>query len=269
MDKKSEIIAKVEEINAMPRITLDVMGLLNEPGTTISDITNKVKLDEALVAFILRNCNSPLYAIKSEIRSLPQALNLLGFATIKSILMSYFNKNLYSISGKSEIKNMLWVHSISVASFAQSIALLLKADPEEAYLAGLLHDIGKLIIYDSDNPSFEKVLNEIEQSKVESYKVEEKILGFNHMEIGSMIMEKWKFLQTLKEVAKFHHYNLYYDHKNIYIPIVAFANLLTYQEINKDQVDLNLFLNKYRLSEVKLEKIISKGLELQKSYLEF
>ncbi len=62
---------------------------------------------------------------------------------------------------------------------------------------------------------------------------------------------------------------MHYDHKNKYISITAFANLLTYQEIDEEIIDLSLFINKYRLSEINLKRIIAYGLDLKKSYLEF
>ncbi len=269
MDKKTEIIEQVEEINAMPRIALDLLGMINEPGITISELTKKIKLDEALIAYILRNCNSPLYGIKTEINSIPQALTLLGFTKLKTILMSYFNKNLYNITGKDEINNKLWIHSISVASYSEAIASTINANQETAYLSGLLHDIGKLIIYSSDNDTLEKVLEEIDESKKESYIIEKNILGFNHMEIGSLIMEKWKFSENLIKVCKFHHSAEHYNDKNKYICIVAFANILAHEEIEESQIDLSFFFNKYRLSEKKFEDIISTGLELKEKYLQF
>ncbi len=269
MNKMSEIISQVDDINAMPGITLDIMGLLNERGTTIMDLTKKIKTDEALAAFILKNCNSPLYGIKSEITSILQALTLLGFATIKTILMSYFNKNLYSLSGKNEIKKKLWHHSISVASFSQSIASQINLNQEESYLSGLLHDIGKLIIYKSDNELFENVLEDIALSGQESYVAETKAFGFNHSEIGALIMKKWQFADVLSEVSQFHHSGLHYDNKNPYIGVVAFANLISHKEIKNETVDVSYFINKYKLSEKKIEKIISTGLDLYNGYIAF
>ncbi len=269
IDIRLEVIEKMDEVNAMPQITLDLMGLINEHGTSVSDIANKVKLDEALAAYILRNCNSPLYGIKTEINSIPQALTLLGLSTIKKILMSYINKNLYSISGNNEIKNELWVHSVTVAAFSEAIAGKLKINQEQAYLAGLLHDIGKLIIYSSDNTAYEEVLERIDSSENESFVIEEELLGFNHMEIGLLAMTKWKFFKDIIEVAQFHHSKKHFNKKNKYIGVIAFANLLTYQELDERLVDLSYFLKKYKLSENQLEKIILTGLELKKTYLEF
>jgi len=269
LDRKEEIIAQIDEINAMPVVTLDLMGLLNEQGTTITDLSRKVKSDEALAAFILKNCNSPLYGIKSEIKSILQALTLLGFSRIKSILMTYINKNLYNISGKSEIKNKLWRHSVSVASFSQAIATHIKVDTEEAYLAGLLHDIGKLIIYNAEQKIFEKVLTEIELSGSESYLIETKFLGFNHMEIGSLIMEKWKFSNNLIESAQFHHTNLNIGN-NKFIGVVAFANEISHSEHDaKSDIKQSPFLKEYNISYDKLKKIIDYGLNLEKEYLGF
>ncbi len=269
MDKKQEIIDNTEDINAMPNVALDLMALINEPRTTITDLARVIKLDEALAAYILKNCNSPFYGIKNEVTSIPQALTLLGFSVLRTILMTYFNKNLYSISGKSEINNKLWIHSIGVASFSQAIARHLKLNEEEAYLAGLLHDIGKLIIYINDNTGYEKVLKTIENSETESYIVEENTLGYDHTQIGTLIMKKWKFSRTLIDVAQHHHSVTHYNDPNKYIAVVAFADLLAHQEIDEERIDLTFFSYKYHLNEMTLEKIIDTGIMLKETYLKF
>jgi HD-like signal output (HDOD) protein len=119
------------------------------------------------------------------------------------------------------------------------------------------------------NKVYLKILNEIEETGKESYTVETKFLGFNHMEIGSLIMEKWQFADNLIESTQFHHSNINLENKNKCIGIVSFANQISHSEIDENKVDFTQFLDVYKISEKKFEKIVKTGLDLQKSYLGF
>ncbi|MCP4215372.1 MAG: HDOD domain-containing protein, partial [bacterium] len=121
LEKDFKFIDKIEELAAMPSIALDLMAMLNDPSSSVTNIVDRVKLDQAMISYILKNCNSPLYGVRNEVTSIKMAVNLLGFSTLKSILMAYFMRNLYQLSGKNEIKDYLWKHSVAVAVFSKSL----------------------------------------------------------------------------------------------------------------------------------------------------
>ncbi|MCP5109008.1 MAG: HDOD domain-containing protein, partial [bacterium] len=195
-----------------------------------------------------------------------RAINLLGFSTLKSILMAYFMRNLYQLSGKNEIKNFLWQHSIAVAVFCKNLAIRLGAPPEEAYLAGLLHDVGKMVLY-LDNPdNYAKVVEAVENGE-EFIDAENKFFQFSHADAGYFLMEKWRFSQLLKDVALHHHEFELFLGKDKIIGIVCFSDQLVHVFLEKRSGDLDKFLEMHNLSEKDLDKIVDDSLQMVEKYV--
>lgn len=261
-----EFIDSIEELSAMPAIALDVMAMLNDPTSSVHNIVEKVQLDQAMISYILKSCNSALYGIRSEVTSVTMAINLLGYTNLKSILMAYFLRNLYNLSGKNEVKNYLWKHSISVAVLSKKLGEKLKANPDEAYLAGLLHDIGKMVLY-LDNPEmYEKVLEQVEKNKKDFIVAENELFQFSHADAGYFLMEKWKFSDTLKDVALNHHEFELFLGSDQMIGIVCFANQLAGVFLENRQGDIDKFLERYNIPEPELDKIVQESRQMIETY---
>ncbi len=266
MDDK--FIGSIEELGAMPSIALDVMGLINDTGSTVDDIVKRLRLDEALVAYILKFCNSAAFGMKREITGITQGINLLGFTKLKTLLMSYFTKNLYLISSNDPVKSKLWEHSIGVAIFSKVVGEALKQNGEELYLAGLFHDIGKLVLFkynrnlfiDSQNSAFEK--------DEESIFAETEIFSCSHVEVGVLLLEKWQFNESLIEMVKYHHAADQYSGANKNVKIVSFADKLVLRHIeghnSVDYLDSGRTLG---FSDAETEKLIIESLRLKDEYL--
>lgn len=261
-----EFIDGIEELSAMPSIALDLMGMLNDATSSVREIVEKVKLDQAMISYILKTCNSPLYGIRTEVTSIAMAINLLGFTNVKSILMSYFMRNLYRLSGKNEVKNLLWKHSISVAVFSKNLAPKVGLDQEEAYLAGLLHDVGKMVLYLDSPANYEKVIAEVNDNKKGFIEAEDELFQFSHADAGYFLMDKWKFSDSLKDVALHHHeFELFLGGDKM-IGIVCFANELAHVFLEKRPGDVDRFLAKYNISEQNLDKIVEESTKMIESY---
>jgi len=250
-------IDKIEDLSAMPSLALDVMAMLNDPRSSVKDIVQKLQLDQAMISSILKTCNSPLYGIRTPVSSISMAVNLLGYTNIKSILMSYFMRNLYRLSGKNSIKESLWKHSIAVAVISKHIsAYKSNSDPEEAYLAGLIHDIGKIVLYMDDAQSYEKIIKIVESGEADFITAEKQLLKFSHVDIGFFLLEKWKFSQLLKEAVLYHHESPTRMQSDKILTIVAFADQLSHVYLENRPEDLNHFIQLYKISEKQLEKIV-------------
>ena len=263
-----EFIDRIEELSAMPSIALDLMGMLNEPGSSVRTIVEKVQLDQAMVSYILKTCNSPLFGVRTQVTSIAMAINLLGFSNLKSILMSYFMRNLYQLSGKNEIKNLLWKHSISVAVFSKNLSAKAGTDPEEAYLAGLLHDVGKMVLY-LDNPkNYARVIQEVDQNKKGFIESENELFQFSHADAGFFLMDKWKFSDLLKDVALHHHDCDPLTDKGKIISSVCFANELSHVFIENRAGDIDKFLGRFKFTEKELDKIVDESRKMIESYTE-
>ncbi len=260
LEKGLKFIENIDELSAMPAIALDVMGMLNDPFVSVRDIVNKTMLDPAMVSYVLKSCNSPLYGIRSEVTSIPIAVNLLGYTNLKSILMAYFIRNLYRLSGKNEIKVKLWRHSIAVAVFSKNIAQEIHADVDESYVAGLLHDIGKMVLYLDDNLKYEEIIQLVDSGTMNFITAEKKSLEFTHVDTGYFLLEKWKFSQLLKDVVLFHHDPQMFLGKNKIIGLVAFADQLTHVFMEKRFDNLDHFLETLGLKEKDVDKLVETSL---------
>lgn len=251
-------IDTVGDLSAMPSLALDVMGMLNDPSSTVKDIVAKIRLDPAMVSYILKNCNSPLYGIRSEVTSVVRAVNLLGFSTLKSILMSYFMRNLYQLSGKSEIKEKLWKHSVAVAVFSKNLAVQtnIKRDAEDIYVAGLLHDIGKIVLYLENPEQYEEIIQSVGEGEYDFITEEKRVLKFNHADVGYFLLTKWKFSRLLIDVVHHHHDPEFVgDEKEPAIGLVAFADLMAHEFIENRPEDLEPSLKRFNLTHEQAEDI--------------
>ena len=151
MVTKEEIMDRIEgDLPTLPSIVTRILKVIFNDKSSIKDISKIVHLDSALTAKVLRVVNSAAFSLPQKISTLDHALTLLGFETIKKLLLSLSIFNTLFQENKEEClfnKAYFWRHSLAVANVAKSIAQGLKFEsPDEAYVAGLLHDIGKIII---------------------------------------------------------------------------------------------------------------------------
>lgn len=260
-------IDKIEELSAMPAIALDVMAMLNDASSSVKEIVEKVRLDQAMVSYVLKTCNSPLYGVRSEVTSIARAISLLGYTNLKSVLMSYFMRNLYHLSGKNEIKDFLWKHSVAVAVFSKNLGALMKIDADEAYVAGLLHDIGKIVLYLDNASSYEKIIQEVEKGDTDFLTAEKQLLEFTHVDIGYFLLEKWKFTQLLKDVVLYHHDLQLFMGSDKMIGVVTFANQMAHVFIEKRFDNLDTLIEQFGISEQNMDKVVeSSTVEIEKFY---
>jgi len=256
-----DFINGIEELSAMPNIALDVMGMLNDPGATVKQISEKIMLDQAMVSYILKSCNSPFYGVNKEINSITIGIRLMGYSALKSILMSYFMRNLFNLSGKNRIKELLWKHSIAVAVFSRNLASLFRMDSEETYVAGLLHDIGKMVLYLDDSEKYEKIIESVEAGKNDFITAERRLLELSHVDTGYFLAEKWKLSQLLKDVILYHHDLHLFLGSDQVIGIVAFADQLTHVFLEKRFDNLDYFLKRFNLAEKDVDKLVDTSLK--------
>lgn len=253
-------IDKIEELRAIPSIVTDLMSLLNDISTPIYVIEEKIKLDPAISAYLLKLWNSPFFGFRTKIETITHGLNLIGFSRCKSILISYFLRNIYHKPSKKYIAYYLWEHSVYVAFTARELAINLNLDKiaEEAYIAGLLHDIGKLAIYFHDPDSYEALIHRADGERKSLLPLEHNVYGYSHVETGYHLMNNWRFSDLLKDSVRYHHDIHNYRGKERVVQLVAFANSTVHYAIDKQEELPRKFLELYRLSEIGYNKILDK-----------
>jgi putative nucleotidyltransferase with HDIG domain len=271
MEKARDVVSKVGELPPIPAVILESMKLLNDPASTVRKIQEQILLDQSLTAFILKVANSALYGLRKEVSTVTYAINLMGYNTTRSILTAYLSKNLYSAKGNKLIQTMLWKHSISSAVFGKKIAEHYKrVNIEEAFIASLLHDIGKGVLLKNKTDDFEKTVQMIYNDNLSSIEAEQNLLGYTHVELGFMLMSNWRFSENIIETLIYHHNFQEYSGDNLLVAIVSIANKLSHMNdytFDKRAGEL-IELKMLNITEAELEEIKKKAIQEIETYLE-
>ncbi|PKM53378.1 MAG: hydrolase [Firmicutes bacterium HGW-Firmicutes-5] len=202
------LIEKVDDIPAFPQTVINIMALLKEPRSAAVDIEREVMKDQGLTTKLLKMANSAFYSGRRQIKTVADATVLLGFDTVQSlVLASTVGKVMEKeLKGYSYERNALWRQSQISAIMARTIAKKAKyANPDIAYTAGLLKDVGKVILDEYVHESYQEILTKISNEVMPYVAAEEEILGFNHGQVGARIVEKWNLASELVDAIEFHH----------------------------------------------------------------
>lgn len=209
--KKDILVRKLKRINdlpSFPSVVFEMVNLLGQPDITVERLISSIQLDQAIASKILRLVNSSFYGFQGKISSLSQALVLLGFNTIKNAVLSISILDTFSDIDKDRDfdPRLFWLHAIGTGVISRVIGHQLKYQHvENLFIAGLLHDIGKLIIIKLFPEDFFQILKEVKKNDISIIEGENVVLGINHTEIGLETAKKWKLPEEIQEAVGFHH----------------------------------------------------------------
>jgi HD-like signal output (HDOD) protein len=200
-----QILKSVGEIPPMPHVAAEVMEKLGSDRTTAEELNRVISQDQALAARVLRISNSSFYAASVKIKTLPHAIAFVGFNSIRSIVIAAATRELYPVLGKSE--TLLWEHSVASGLAARLLARRARfGNPEQAFLAGLLHDIGKTILLLKLRDRMNALMERIAKSPNLSFReLEEEEFGFDHAALGQLVGRRWKLGAEIEEAIGSHH----------------------------------------------------------------
>jgi len=206
--KINQIVHSVENLRPIPTSVSRVMMMLDDPSSTARDISEMIGMDQALAATVLQMANSVALGFSPACANLKDAVMRLGFKRIKTVVMGAgvsgsLNK---SLTGYRYGYGVLWNHSIAVATAAQWLSQALQyPDPDEAYVAGLLHDMGKLMLDQYVQIDYAQMVDMMKRYRQPLQVIEEKLFGIDHASVGGMMAQKWNFPVTLVDTIRFHH----------------------------------------------------------------
>ena len=199
----------INQIKPIPQIALKVIRYINNSNQSMSSIAEEIRQDQILTAKVLQLGNSAYLNMGKKITSIDRALVLLGEKRILLLTLSVFTEMFYQQSeqGYSLTKGGLFHHAIRTASLADKLAVFTHlVSPDEAYTAGLLHDIGKTALDQAmaaEYPLFyQKIFSDTNLSILD---IEKEIFGYTHTEIGDILAERWDLPDILAETICFHH----------------------------------------------------------------
>jgi putative nucleotidyltransferase with HDIG domain len=203
-----EVAAAVADLPAMPSSITQVISACDDHDMTVGQLSQVILGDQSLTANILKLANSAFYGHARRVTTVTEAVVLLGFSAIKSLAISSHTSRLLSgaLPGYGLQAGELWRHSISVAFTARRLAVEVQLAPvEEAFVAGLLHDIGKSILSAHLEHAFDEVTRVAQERRLPFHEVERELLGFDHAELGAHVAAAWSFPAELEEAIRHHH----------------------------------------------------------------
>jgi len=214
MNLKSEqtIRKTLETISTIPTLSIvidKIEKLLENPRTSAEEIGKAITTDQALASKVLKLVNSAFYGFPGKISTITHAVVILGFSTVKNIVLTASIFDAFAKQGavKSDFNmEKFWLHSIGCGAASQAIAKYIGfKEKEECFIAGLIHDIGKIILCYYFPEEFQAVFSNAQTKKILFKDSEKQILGITHEEIGSIITRRWNLPDNLQEVVHFHH----------------------------------------------------------------
>jgi len=206
-DSLDRVARRVVEISSLPQVALKVLEVAQNPDAGAADLKRVVEGDPSLSARVLRLVNSAAFAVRSQITSLHQAISYLGFSQVRNLAMTASVADIFKEGGEigPYKRSELWRHLLSVGLCARQVAMRVRMrNFDDAFLAGILHDIGLILEDQHCHELFGQVMLSLDGTKP-LCEVEKSVMGFDHTTLGLAIAEKWRFPAVVAQAIRHHH----------------------------------------------------------------
>ena len=204
-----ELVKGVGGLVTLPDVFIRINRLVEDPDSTVGDIAKAVSQDPSFTMRLLRVANSPLYGLSSTVDTVTKAVTIIGTSQIRSLALSTSIASTFE-GLPNDLVSMenFWRHSLYCALAARILAKQArKCDIEAVFTAGLLHDIGELVIFNRLSAQAKEVLllvlDNVDELPV--YEAEWQIMGFDHAKVGGELARQWRLPPLLEECIAYHH----------------------------------------------------------------
>jgi putative nucleotidyltransferase with HDIG domain len=201
-----EVKKTVNRLPSLPAVVLDLLASLDDDNVDLDTLAAKIALDQALSAKTLRLANSSFYGVQRQVATTREAIAVLGFRTLCNLvttaaLVGSIGKNSHPSFGFLGF----WRHSIATALCASAIASKIGQNADVAYTAGLIHDIGRLVLATQFSDAYERVSLQLEANDGSPLDVEHAVLGVDHAMVGEALTRHWKLPESIQQSTARHH----------------------------------------------------------------
>jgi len=194
------------ELPALPRAACHIIAVIDDPRTTATKLEKAIALDQALTAKVLRIANSPFYGAVREIRTVSEAIVRLGFVTIRNWTLVTATKSIFLTPGSGLLFKKIWQQSVLSAMASQLVAQAVgMREPEGVFVGGLMQNIGQLVLARAQPELFHEVLAESADTQQPYHLVERRLLGFDHGDLGALLLKEWNLSRELENAVRWHH----------------------------------------------------------------
>jgi len=222
--ESKKILKKLDDLPTLPNLAKALLQMASQETVQVEEITSLIEADPATSARLLRIVNSPYLGMQGRVTSVSRAVVMLGFNGVRNALLSVQIFSIFGEASRAENSELfeLWKHSLAVASAAELVAentggLL----PEDAFTAGLLHDIGKIALYTIAPGDYKKVFDLVSTGDVPVSDAEERIFEMTHAAAGRFLAEKWGLPPAVSQAIYQHHSYVRLEHREDPIELTA------------------------------------------------
>jgi HD-like signal output (HDOD) protein len=203
-----DLLAEIDGVPSLPEAMSEIMPLVNDPESSADKIAEAIQKDVGLTAKLLKLANSAYYSFPNRIGSVQLAVSLLGMREVRNVVLSASILGMFkSFKGSPFLSfQELWVHSVNCAVAARTIASqVADLSPEEAFVGGMLHDVGMVVLIDKLQDDLKKIVRIAEKESIPFVEAESTYWEHTHARIGGVLARKWKLPKAVAEAAEQHH----------------------------------------------------------------
>ena len=247
MTDLDELIKNTKELSSLPEIYIRVSELLDDENSTVAKIGAVVQTDPALTSRILKVVNSSFYGFPNEIATISQAISILGRDPLRQLLIGSVLGSVFSrLSNSVFLMDEFWQHSVHTAVIAKLCysEIVGTIHSDELFIAGLLHDIGKLIIAHQIPEAAQSIQRKMDMEDIDIIDIEMETLGFTHAQVAAKVMHQWGLPTILQQCALNHHNPANETKYKQQCWIVAIANTLSQSSADELIGNFEAILNK-------------------------
>lgn len=223
--------SNVYQLPTLPEVYSRLRQVLSNPKTSAQEVASIIEQDQALSSKVLKIVNSAFYGFPQRVSTISHATVILGFNEIRNIAFSASVINMFSQDGEGQLFDYkgFWEHALGVAVCARIIAKKVGTafikNPEEAFIAGLMHDVGKITQEQYMHKEYLPVLELAKENKLSLREAEKEILGFDHQEVGEYLAENWNLPSILSVAIGYHHTPRAFPHEDPSYPMVCVVHI--------------------------------------------
>lgn len=202
-----DLIRDDVRVGTLPLVFMRLNEVINNPCSSVLDMGTVIEEDQGLTARLLRLANSPFYSFPSKVETIRQAVTVIGTQQMMDLVLATSVMDMFrGIPAELVTMEAFWHHSISCGIIARIMAVY-RREPnvERFFVAGILHDIGRLVIYSKMPEASVKIIMRCREDGELQNKAEREVLNFDHADVGEALLKEWKLPLSLREMVAFHH----------------------------------------------------------------
>jgi len=200
------VVADFGQLPVLPEIAMELLDYLQRADVDTGRVVQMLSQDQVLAAKSLRIANSSFYGLQRKVATINDAIVVLGLRSVHALVTTAaITSQFQSIDMAGYNQRAFWLHSVGAALCARTLGHQVGANPESAFTAGLIHDIGKLVLAARFPEQFASVLAYCAQHDCLMIEAEHDVLGFDHAQIGTALAQRWNFTAEISDAVAWHH----------------------------------------------------------------